>query len=327
MHGHRAYRVVQLGTDHQVIHHQHHQPPDAADDHGLGGGNGVTVRGDRHQAREHAVQGHQQRVDAQGGTQHAGDVGDEAAGHGGEDGVGDDARHLLVEGQGAAAVEPDPADHEEQQAEQRQGRVAAGDLLRLTVAKATLARADHEQGGQADPAPHAVDHRGAGEIDEPAFREPARVAGECAAPGPVSRDRVDDRGHQYAQGEVAVEAHTLGDDPGDDGHRGGAEHRLEQEETRQPGGVVPDRCHELVAAHQSLEAVTEHQGEARQPEQEHRDHEVGGVLHRHIDGVLAARHPGFHAEEAGLHEQHEGEAEGQPEDVEDFYAHGACLSD
>ncbi len=66
----------------------------------------------------------------------------------------------------------------------------------------------------------------------------------------------------------------------------------------------------------TVRAGTEHEGEAKEPENHRREAEIRQVLDRDIDAVLASRQAAFKAQEPCLHDEDQRAADRNPEYVD-----------
>ena len=176
------------------------------------------------------------------------------------------------------------------------------------VVEAAQARPHHHDAGQRAPAADAVDHGGAGEVDKPESRQPA-----VAVPGPVAEQRVDQPGDQHGAAQIPQVAGAFRHRPGRDGGGGGGEHQLEQQQSPQIAVALAGR--EQVLAHPAAGIDAEHQAEAQRPEHQRPHAQVHVVLHHHVDGVLGAAQAAFEKRETGLHKEHQGRRDGDPDHV------------
>ena len=238
-----------------------------ADDGGTGGRDHVASGGDGHKACQRGVESHAhvRLLVAQPGIEHGHAAGN-GRGHVGvdEDQSGGDHGVVAVHGHGGAAVETEPAEPQDEDAQRTQGEVMAQDgtgravLFVLADAGAQDGRAD----AGADAADH-VDRSGTGKVMEAQLAQPA------AAPDPVAGDGIDEGGDAERVDAVGDKFGPLRHGAGDDGGRGGTENRLEDKvgEERDPcgeDGRIVALNHGVQSADQRT-AAGEHQTEAQKP--------------------------------------------------------------
>ena len=221
------------------------------------------------------------------------------AGGGGEVGRDGDARDgVRVGGHGAARIEAEPAEPEDEAAQGDEGHAMARDGRHLS-APAVFAQPGSQDDDSGEPGPSAdrVNDGRAGEVEEAQFAEPA------TAPDPVSLDGVDDGDEREAEDHESRELDPLGDAAGDDGGGGGREDELEEEfgveGNPRPveggddpfvgvsyGGTVVGAGEEEAVRAEKQVAVAEHEGEANHPEGEGRDGDDAEVFVQDGDGVF-----------------------------------------
>ena len=121
----------------------------------------------------------------------------------------------------------------------------------------------------------------------------------------MANDRVDHSGENGRNHEVAGEPHALGHRPRDDGRRRAAEPQLKNEERHQPGigGLSEEKAG---GAEYPTVGGAEHQRKPEDPEDGGRKTEVGEVLGRHVDAVLATYEAAFKTGETRLHQHDQG---------------------
>ena len=172
---------------------------------------------------------------------------------------------------------------------------------------------------QSAQAAHHVHRGGTGEIVEAQLRKPA------AAPNPVAGNGVDDQGDGRRVDTVSGELGALRHGAGDDGGRGGAEHRLEngigpQGHPRRENVAVIAHNQRVNGAKQGG-AAAEHNAEAHQPEAGRADAEVHQVLHQDVACVFRTGKARLTQGETRLHEEHQGSAHQHPNCVDRTECH------
>ena len=159
-----------------------------------------------------------------------------AARNAGKHRVEQNSRNIAVQRQFTAAIETEPADPEQEDAEDRRGGIVGFDGAPV-LAKAAKARPDDDDRGECDPAPDAVHHGGPGKVHETHGFQPTRLRQVQTTPGPVAEQGIDQNADKSGDDEIAAEAHPLRHRAGDDGCRGTAERDLKEEE----GNFLRDR--------------------------------------------------------------------------------------
>src|SRR6267378_6844977 len=202
VHGNRADRIVDLQRALDVEHgpaHEHagdgadHERPEAGDER--------ARSRDGHQARQHAVDQHRGIGLAVDGphVEHRGD----RAGSAGQHRVhGDDGDAQIGAGKGAARVETEPAEGEDEAAEGRHRDVVAGDRVGGAVLVVLAdARAQHHRARQRGHATDHVDDGRAGEVDVAVAEAEvlAQLGEPAAAPHPVGEQRVREHRDEEAE--------------------------------------------------------------------------------------------------------------------------------
>ena len=137
-------------------------------------------------------------------------------------------------------------------------------------------------------------------------------------PGPVAEHRVHQGRNDDCNDQVGTEVHALRGRPRHDRNRGATEHDLEQKKGPEhlfTAGKIDEKAGftEPAAA-----AGAKHQGEAHSPENNRRQAEIGEVLHRHIDAVLAPGQAALQQQETRLHLEHQGATQDNPQEIDIF---------
>ena len=187
--------------------------------------------GDPHQPGQHTVAGH-------GYVQRTGLAPDDRAGHHTAGGCGQERGHCgphheVVGRQLRTGVEPEPAEPQDEHAQHHEGDVVPGHGPGVAVL-VVLADAGPEEDGphQGGPAAGAVHDGGTGEVAEAGVADLQIGQQTVAVPERVDHHRVDQGSHEEAEHQVGGELGPLGHGPRGDGHRGGREYHLEEEERR-----------------------------------------------------------------------------------------------
>ena len=292
---------------------------DGADDGGGGDADAVGSGGDADESGEAAVEGHGEvRVlEKELAGDHAGDERGGGGDHGVDEGERDD---LGVGVEGGGAVEAEPSEPEEEDADGGDGHVVSHDGHGLAVDVLADAGTEEHDAGEGGPAADGVDERGAGEVMEVHVGEPA------AAPAPGADERIDQRDVDGGEDEVAGELDAFGDGTADDGGGGGGEHALEEEV--RPVGVVavvvvdggafravePEAGEaEELAADPGGSRI--HEGEAADGVGEEADGGGQGVLEEDVVAVLGPCESGLDAGEAEVHDEDQAAAQHHPQVV------------
>ena len=316
--GNRADRVVDLRDFIKEFNREHdREPADDADHSRPEGIHRVAARRDAHQAGQSRVEGH-------GNIRFAvTDPGEHHRHHGRQGGrqvrVEEDQRSaadrvVAVHGHRGSAVETEPAEPEDEDAQRGDAQVMTQDRPGFPVLS-VLADAGPED-LRADQRAHAADHmhgRGTGEIMESHFRQPA------AAPDPVAADRIDEQGDRCGVNAVGRELRALCHGAGYDGRRGGAEDGLEDGEG--PQGNTRRKHRSVILHDEGIDpaegggACSEHNPETEQPVQRCADAEIHHVLHQDIACILGPGKAGFTHGKSGLHEEDQRCAQQHPDCV------------
>src|SRR5918998_1291511 len=279
---------------------------------GAGGGDGdecrdgaVAAHADVDVLAVHVAHGH--GAEDAGGSREGGgerDVGDLGA-----------CRHR------GAGVEAVPADPKDQDAENRQRHVVAGDVDRTALVVVLAEPGAEEQGtGERGHGAREVDDRRAGEVLHAELGEPA------AAPDPVPDQRGEqareNHGEDHVDGELRPLEHGAPHDGEGDGAEGYLEEELGRERDLRPGEPCVDLVYlpggnreEPALRPEDGVAGAERDGEAYGPEQEGRDREVDQYLCDHATDVLHAGEPDLQHREPGLHKQHQHRRDDHPHRV------------
>ena len=311
-----THGIIDAQLQQHFLEQQHDRPGNGTDDHGAWGIHHMTIGRDGHKPGDGAIdQGFWRN---QTGTQSIDDDGHQATTASRHQGIGDHHRHPLVELQGAAAVEPDPTEKEHEHAHGGKWHVTAGNGHRTPLGiEAPGALPQYQHPRQRHPAATAVHHGRTGKIDEAHRAQEAGMRGiQPLTPDPMAVDGVDQSGHHEGGEAIADKVHTLGHSTRDDGSRGSAEHELEDIEHGLVRQMVAAEWHRHVAqAHQTLPIAPEHETKGKQIEHHRGDHEIEGVLHGHVDGVLGAGEACFQAQKAHLHGEDQGRGDQHPQDI------------
>ena len=303
--GDRTDRVIDLGNlveelDREDAEHTGHNADDGCAeriDH-------ITARGDGHKARQRAVEGQR---DIRLAVPHPRDDQRRNSGQrGGKVGVEADkacGNHRIIAGHadGGAAVEAEPAEPQDENAQRHGGQVVAGDgARRARLVVLANAGAEHPGAEAGRDAADKVDRRGTCKVMEAELRQPA------AAPDPVAGDGVDDQADRGGVAAVGAELCALGHRAGNDGGGGRAEHRLEHrvDPDRQRAEVIA-AADERVKPADERAGAGEHHAEADQPVAGCADAKIHHILHQNIAGVFSAGQAGFTQSKACLHKEHQ----------------------
>ncbi len=322
VHRHGTDRIINLKPKQQPVRQIHHDRTDQADKERSRRIDNMRAGGYRNHTGNHAVE-RVDRIDqspAQPGHHHAA----QGPGNGGQYRVGDDTRHTAIKTQRAAAVEAEPAKHQHQRAQHRQRQVRSGHAAPVPVLlKTPLARAQNQNHRQRHPAAYPVHHSRTGKIDKAAFGQPAQAIGKDAAPGPVTKQRVNEAGNDQCHQQIGRKPHPLGSGTRHDGRCRGTEHRLEQKERRMPG--IGKGQHGEALAIPAAGSGPEHQTETEQPVAKNGNAQVSHVLDRNVDGIFAASQPRLQTEKADLHVEYQSGTQNQPQNIEHRDGHGRYL--
>lgn len=316
--GYCADGVVDLG--HAVEEADGEDHCGAADDAyecRAGGADGVTACGDADKARKHAVKRERERRLAVAHPRH--DKCREGSRCGRDVGIHEYGRGALLQfgcrdADGAARVESEPSDPEDEDAERGDRQVVA----EYGVGLAVLVLADtgpyHRRANQCEPSARRVYDGRAGEVVESQRREPS------AAPCPVARYGVDEGRDEDTVYEVCAELRTLGHGARDDRGGCGAEHGLEDEECRLRDVRGHGRTEREGVGYESGKGVgAEHYAEAEEPEEQRAETEVEQVLHEDVGRVLRAGESGLDRCESHLHHEYQDCREQYPYGVDTRY--------
>ncbi len=215
--------------------------------------------------------------------------------------MGDEQSHrgLAVGRQGAAAVEPVPADPEHRCPDHRHARV----VRRAEVAGESLTLSDHQGGDQGRDPRRGVDDQAACEVHRMPLGQPS------AAPDPVRHRGIDQQQPEAAEGQHRRETNPLDVGAHDQCGRDDREGRLEHEER-----AFRDRAFQGLGAHRTQERPAEaaDQGPGAVERQtvadgqpEHRNEAGNGdAMHHHREAVLGSDKAGVEQGQAGHgHEQ------------------------
>ena len=197
--------------------------------------------------------------------------------------------------------------------------VDLGDLAAGIPAVFAQAGPHQDRADQRRQTAHGVDGRGAGEIMEAQIHKPA-----LGIPDPAGLDGIDDQGNDAGVDAVGQELRALGHGAGDDGRSRGAEHQVEHKgrcvglderpEIRENGQIRDaDEAKQIILRH--------HQAEAQENEHHGPDAEVHQVFHDDVARVLGPGEAGLDHGKAGLHKEHKGGADQEP-DAEHLGAYG-----
>ena len=200
---------------------------------------------------------------------------------------------------GRAAVEAEPAEPQDKAAEcaERQGVTRN----RTSLAVLGVLTDTGTEDGCTDQSGNAADHmyrRGACEIMEAKLCEPA------AAPDPVTGNRVNDRRNNHRVNAVCREFSALCHRTGNDGRGSCTEYGLE-DQSRPVVALTDNAVREEIKAAEERACRTEHDAEAKDPEDRRAEREVHQVLHNDVAGILCSGEAGLNHCEAGLHEEYQ----------------------
>ena len=323
--GSRADRVVDMEFVKEQDREDDQHAGQGADNHrGLDRDVGAAA-GDGDQPGEAAVDGHAEVGFAHRnpGGDGGGEDGDNRRGVGGHQDVEDVFR--VLEAHRRAGVEPEPAQPEDKQADNRQRHAVAGDGLRLAVL-AVLADAgpEDDRARQCRPAAEGMDGGIAGEVHEPEVGKPA------AAPDPVADHRVDEEGQDEGEDDKRHILDPFGHRPRDDRRGGAAEDQLEEEfpperdrRSQRPviEGVVSSAEDEEVFGAGEGVVAPEHQSPPQEHKPQRGDGEYDEVFGKDVDGVLRPRKARFHTGKAEVHEEDQDGCKQHPQGVDDGVFH------
>ena len=206
-----------------------------------------------------------------------------------------------------AGVEAEPAEPQDEQADDGQRHVVAGYRLGLAVlAVFPDARAEDPCAREGRPAAHGVHDGVAGKVHEAEVGEPA------AAPYPVADNRVDHEGEDKREDDERNVLHALRHGAGNDRGRRAAEDELEEElapeRDRRRERVIVERIVGAAENKQVLRAdewvvPAEHDAPAEQQKAQRGNGKNNEVFGKNIDGILRSGKAGLHACEAEVHEK------------------------
>ena len=128
-----------------------------------------------------------------------------------DDGDDPDPQGAVARGaERAAGVEPEPAEGQDERAQDRQDDVVARDRVgRAVLVVLADPRPEDDRAGQGAPAADRVDDARAGEVGVArAQADRAELAQPAAAPRPVGEDRVEDRGDEQAVDDERLPARS-----------------------------------------------------------------------------------------------------------------------
>lgn len=304
---------------------------DACDDTGEDGGPGwddVSTGGDADEASENAVEGHGEVrfFEEDPGGECCGDTASGAGEGCGDEGKGD-ADGLCAEN--GAAVEAEPAEEEEEDADSGEGHAMAEDGADFAVGEVfAIAWAEDENGCKCGVTAEGMDEGGAGKVSKAHLVEPA------AAPFPGAGEGVNEAHKECGADHEGSELDALSHSTRDDGCRGGSEHGLENE-------ISPVSVSGVVFASEVFDDVIglgEVIGDGRAEREDfvdcpvfariHGIEAVGGI-HKHADaddedvfeedvgGVFGLREAALDASEAEVHEEDECGGNANPEVIDD----------
>ena len=274
----------------------------------------MTGGGNAHQSADDAVQQIGNREIAKAGV--AVQRGGDPAADPGQKGIEQNQRHFFIQRQRTAAVKAKPAEPQQEHPQRRQRQVTALHRETARVIETSGARAEQQHRRQRDPSTDGMHHRGPGKVNKAQLRQPAlRLTLHCAAPGPVTSNRVDQRRHRQRGQAIGEEAHPFRHRAGDDGGGGATEHELEDEKAHQPEGMAAIE-QKAVTAKPAVLTFAEHQGIAEQPEHDPRQAQINHILDGDIDAVFGAHQPSFQTKETGLHDEYQKGAQQYPGDIQ-----------
>ena len=315
MAGDGADRVVDAELVHRDDRRDHEDARDQADHagrplvHVRAGRRDGDETGDRAVARETDVDRAAEQVAGDDRAEHAGRRG-EVRGHGD---IGEARAHGPER---RARIEAEPAEPQDQHAEdgQRHGvaRDRVGLPLRIELADA---RSQQERARERRARAAEVHHGRAGEVLH------AEVGEEAAAPDPVADERVDQGREHDREDDVDAELraveHRAPHDREADGTEDDFEQKLRGQRHRREGERVEQRVvqEETVRA-ENLVAAAERQPEADCPERDGSDREVDEDLRDDRSHVLAARETDLEHRESRLHEKHHAGRDDDPDRVD-----------
>ena len=213
-----------------------------------------------------------------------------------------------------SAVETEPAEPEDENAQRHSHHVVAGNGFYLSFPVVLADSGAQHPGAQTgNDTAHVVHDRTSGEVMESQTGKPA------AAPGPVPADRIDQKGNSRGISAVGLEIGPLCHGSRDDGRGCRAEDRLEDHIAPERHGLWNDRVpcpvkspdHGIQTADQRRGA-SEHESEADQPVAGCSDTEIHHIFHQDISGVLGPGQTCFTEREARLHEIDQGSCDQYP---------------
>ena len=321
VHGGRADGVVDMQAVKETDRKHNQHTGDSADEQRAFDADIGAGAGDAHKARQTAVDRHAQvrLADDQPGGDGGGEHGRDGRGVGGDQDVHDVRR--VLEAHGGAGVEPEPAQPQDEQANDGQRHVVPRDGLGLAgFIIFADARAQNQRPGQSRPAADRVHGGVPGEIHKAEIGQPA------AAPDPVPDDGVDDqREHKGKEDERKV-LDALGHRAGDDGGRRAAKHKLEKELAPERHGgsqrivikaeVRAAQHKQMLGADEGVVAA-EHQPPAQQHKAQRGHGKDDKVFGQDVDAVFGAGKARLHRGKAQVHKEHEDRRQQHPQSVDD----------
>ena len=269
--------------------------------------NSITASGNANQACQGSIVGHgnirlavANPGEDQGHTAgyRSGQIGVE------ENQTGAGNRFVGIHGHGGSTVEAEPAEPQNENPKGSSGQIMAQNRLGLSIL-VVLANPGSKHPGT-DTGAHAANHMdcgGTGKIMEAQLAQPA------AAPDPVAGNRINKQGNGGGVDAVGAELGALCHRAGNNGGRGGAEHRLEDCECPQRNAA--GECVAVIPHNAGVQPAddgvsrTEHDAEAKQPEAGCADAEVHQVFHQNVAGVLCTSESGFAQGETCLHKENQ----------------------
>ncbi len=243
-------------------------------------------------------------------------------------------------GERRGGVEAEPAEQEDERAEQRHRDVVSGERAWLAVAAVLAdAWAEHEGAGEGSRAADGVDDARAGEVDVagaevhrvPRLRQPA------ATPRPRREQRVVEGAAEEAPDHEAAPLPPLGHRPGGDRRHGVHEGDHVDEQGEHAGVDAAARQRPAALEQEDPVAVTDQrrpdgatesaevaghveraqrQREADQEEPDEGEAEDGEVRADDVSRVLGTTEPRLDEGEAGLHEDHQDRPDDDPQHVD-----------
>lgn len=329
MHGNRADGIVHL----DFVHEQHGKHDDHAadqpDQNRRAPRHAVRSRRDADESGEATVERHRQIRLFQ----------NDAARERGADDSRRSAEHrrhqherdfLRIGVEDAPAVESEPAEPEQENADRRERKIVSHDRAGDAVDEFSDARTDENRSRESRPAADAMHERRSREVVEIQIREPA------SAPAPRTDDRINEGDENQREQQIRIELRSSRHRAGNDGRARRGEHSLKEkvrpERERsvireriafrrfQPETGESEEMPELPAALARI-----HQRETAHGVSQKADRRHHRVFEQNVRAVFRAGKPGFHRRETQVHHENEHPAEQHPQVVHEEIQRGRRL--